>query len=229
MVAPPKRAVVFDIETRIDWNYVRDSAEAQLRLLDVEHSYEPPESYKDPVKLAAHHTDWWMEQRKKWTFSPLTAEVVAIAHADLWEGDVECTASDDEYEVLATFAEALGNPEAALTGYNIRRFDVPFVTARCAIHAIELPWWWPHDRDYRRIADVFDVTQRGGCQKWLERCGLPLKTSDGASVEHMTIEQVHAYCSNDVHVERLLAQRFAPNMPSLRSTKPTMNYDEVPI
>lgn len=222
--APPTRAIVFDIETRIDWSYVRD----RERLQALEASYEPPESYRDPLKIAINHTEWWFKKRKQWTFSPLTATVVAIAWADLWEGDVECIASDDEVEVLCWFADALGEKEAVLTGYNVRKFDVPFVTTRASVQEVAMPWWWPHERDYRRIADVFDVTGGGRCDQWLEQCGLPQKTADGASVEFMTLDQVHAYCENDVRVERLLAQRFAANMAALRSTQRQQDYQELP-
>ena len=224
MAPPPSRALVFDIETRIDWDYVRDPG----RLLDLEVSYEPPQGVKDPTKIAGHHTEWWFKERNRWTFSPLTAEIVAIAWADLWEGEVHCAASEDEYEVLLEFADALSDQETVLTGYNVRGFDVPFVTARASLMQIELPWWWPHEKDYRRIADVFDVTRKGGCDDWLQRCGLPGKTSTGAHVEYMTIEQVTEYCTNDVHVERLLAQRFAPNMSGLRQARLQASYEEVP-
>lgn len=228
MAAPPARAIVFDIEVVPDWDYLRDSPEGRVRFFEAEQAFEPPANLTDPTKIAAAHTEAWAKTRKSWTFNTLTAKVIAIAWADLWEGPVICEASDDERQVLEQFALGLKEQEAVLTGYNVRRFDVPFITTRASLHGIELPWWWPHDRDYRRIADIMDATQGGKCQEWLERFGLPLKTSDGASVEAMTLDQVHEYCENDVHVERLLAQRFAPNMPGLRATQPQHDYTEIP-
>lgn len=222
-------ALVFDIETRVD----RAWCERPEFLDGIAAGYEPPKSIKDPVKLAAHHTDWWEKQRDRWNLSPLTGCIYAIAWADLWEGDVECLAGADEVDdVLGPFVDTLNLLDNApvLTGYNVRGFDVPWITARCSVLGLQLPRWWPHAKDYRGIADVMDATGGGRLCEWLERCGLPAKTDDGSQVEHMTVDQVRAYCTNDVAVERELARRFAPNIPGLRPTVPVSERDlEVPL
>jgi len=209
--------LVFDIEVWIDWDYIYRSEIYE----EFERSYEgPPLNFKDPVKIAAHHTDWWAKKRKAWTFSPMTAKVCSIAWGDLWEDEVHAWSGYDESEIIQEFAEAIWGMPQVLTGYYIRGFDVPFIQTRASVLGIALPPWWPNKHDYRGIADIFDVTTEGKLDKWLERCGLPLKTGDGSLVEYMPIEEIEAYNRNDVVVERELARRFAPNMPNMRGTKP---------
>lgn len=217
-------ALVFDVETWVDWPFVR-----RPEFLDpFLESYEAPKTLKDPIKIAVHHTKHWTDERRRWTFSPLTARVCSIAWADLWGGPVAAIADDDEAVVLKTFADVLtqrGGPPM-LVGFNVRRFDIPFLTVRASILDVELPHWWPRGNDYRQVADLCDLTDRGGLDQWLLRCDLPRKTGSGEHVEYMPLSEIEAYNMHDVHVERLLAQKFAPNMEALRSTQPIS--EEVP-
>jgi predicted PolB exonuclease-like 3'-5' exonuclease len=206
--------LVFDIETWIDWDFIRRPE----FLAAIESSYEPSATLKDAVKIAAHHTEWWMKQRKSWTFSALTARVCSIAWGDLRDEEIHVASGEDERDIIEAFAEGIRRPRV-LTGFNVRRFDIPFLTARACIHGVRLPPWWPHERDYRQIADICDVTQKGKLSEWLDRCGLPPKTADGSLVEFMSLDEIRDYNRNDVHIERLLARRFAPNMPALRETE----------
>ncbi len=212
----PTKALVFDVETWIDWSFIRGSG----FLAELERSYEPPTNYKCPLKIAAHHSEWWMKQRDKWSLSPLTAQVCSIAWGDLWSEDITVVTSPDEAEVLGAFVDALAADEVVLTGYAIRHFDIGFVTARASALKMTLPPWWPHERDYWHVADIMDAVGKGKLDHWLERLGLPRKTAQGNMVEVMPVHEIRDYNRHDVHVERLFARQFAPNIPALRDTVP---------
>ena len=209
--------LVIDLECWVDWDYIHDPD----RWAEFERTYGgAPANYRDPVKVAAHQTEWHMKRRKAWTFSPLTARVCSIAWGYLWEEEVASEASENEAAVIERFSRAVWDHPSTLTGYNVRRFDVPFLQVRASVLGIALPPWWPHERDYRGIADLMDVTGEGKLDQWLDRCGIALKTGDGAMVEYMSIDQIEEYNRHDIIVERQLAQRFAPNMPQMRNTNP---------
>lgn len=205
--------IIFDIETWVDWDFVRRPEFIE----PLEQAYAPPATHKTGVAIAAHHTDWWAKMRKGWTFNPLAARVCSIALGWMHRDEVYALATEDERELLGWFAACLRDRgQCALSGYNVRRFDVPFLTIRAAIHGIDLPAWWPHDKDYRGIIDLFDVTGGGKLDQWLLRFDIPQKTADGSKVEFMSLEAIEEYNRHDVMVERELARRLAPNVAGLR-------------
>jgi DNA polymerase elongation subunit (family B) len=126
---------------------------------------------------------------------------------------------EDECELLHAFAKGLEMcGRSVITGWNVRRFDIPFIVARCALHDVKLPDWWPHMRSYTGIVDAMEVLDPDHHYKlkhWLKRFGLPAKTEDGSEVKNMTIQEIADYCANDVIVERLLVRKVMGFCPAL--------------
>lgn len=211
-----RRAIVLDIETKADEAYTsRLEFREQLRA-----SIEAPSNYKDPVKIEAYCDDQFDKALQRFALSPMTGRVVCVGLAWLDEDREPVTYADDsEAAVLMCLMNWLPENPAALAGFNVRKFDLPFLATRASLHGIELAPWWPHSRDYRRIADLRDVLEDGALAKWLDRFGLPPKTAEGSEVEGMTLEEIAAYCANDVKVERELVRRCAWAMPAIRELR----------
>lgn len=210
-----RRAIVIDIETKADEAYTsRPEFREQLRA-----SIEAPSNYKDPVKIASYIDEQFDKALQRSALSPLTGRVVAIGLGWLDREDVEVLSGDDEAQLLRDFANWLPDAPVVLTGWCIRRFDLDFLAVRASIHGIELSPWWPHSKDHRRVADAHDVHGSGRLMHWLDRYGLPPKTAEGPEVEGMTLDEVAAYCANDVMVERELVRRCAWAMPAIRELR----------
>jgi len=218
------KAIVFDIETRIDADYC-DSQDFTDKLLE---ECSAPANWKDEEKIKAHIDKQFEAKRKKLALSPRTGQIVAIGYGDLNsddDPDVEYH-DEDERGILRNFAAALPPFRAVLAGFNIRGFDLDYVAVRCAIHNVQLPNWWPHARDWRYVADVFtDLFREGKLEFWLDRFGLPPKTASALEVEEMDIEDVANYCANDVAVTRSLLRKVQHVLPALRDN---LADDDVP-
>lgn len=198
------RTYVVDIETRSDTQWLEREDATQIWI----DKLRPPGNYRKPEAIQG-----WIEQQltdraDKAPLSPLDGRIVAIGWVDLDSADIPSVAAgDDEADILRSFADAAACADR-IAGWYVRNFDVPFLTARAAVHGVALPNWWPHARDYRRILDGADLLTSGSLQQWLLRLQLPGKTASGADVASMTIAEVAEYCRNDVHVERLLLRRL---------------------
>ena len=214
-----KRVLVFDIETKRDERYVTPE-----RLQAIRDEITAPANYKDPQKIGAYIGEEFQKQLAKLNCRPMTGRIVGIGCAFLDGGpggtDVWGMASDDEAELIDAF---YGQVEATtkgrdviLTGYNVRRFDIPYLAIRAAVHGLGVRWW-PRARDYRLVCDPLDdLLQEGKLEAWLDRFGLPAKTADGSEVENMTLGQIAEYVRNDVFVERELVRRLRDQLPIIR-------------
>lgn len=209
--------IVFDIETVEDLDYTRKGE--FLESLRAECT--APSNWKDPEKIAAEVERLFLARRQKLALSPRTGKVVAIACGLLGDDEVASWVSEDEQEVVGRFADYLLQAgHQTLAGFNIRDFDLPFVSVRSAVCGVRLPRWWPHGRDYRNVADARDVLEQGTLADWLHRFGLPHKIGHGADVAGMLPAERDAYVRNDVVVERLLLRRLQRSLPALRDSEP---------
>lgn len=210
-----KPCLIFDIETAPsdDW----DDPDFIGELLNQARA---PTNYKDPEKIAAAKREKVDSQRDAAALSWLFGRIRAIGVGGLLEEFPPTVwASEDEAEVIASFALYLDDAgPAVIGGFNVREFDVPFVTFRAAVHRIELPTWWPARRPYGNgIVDPVDLLGRNGrLADHLRAMGLPKKTADGADAPGMSVEELGDYCANDVLCERMLIRRLASAFPALR-------------
>jgi hypothetical protein len=210
-------AIVFDIETGPDPAVWEDPA----RVEEIRSGIEAPSNYKDPVKIAAAVDEKLATMKARAALHPALGRVRCIGWALLDSDDEpEVFVSEDESLVLGDFAARLDQVgPAALSGFAVRDFDIPWIAARAAVHDVLLPAWWPHSRDYRRVADARDVLTEGKLADWLAALGLPGKTSDGAASIEMPLDELADYCRQDVRVERLLLRRIRDRFDALRLTR----------
>ena len=217
---PRTQCLVIDIETKPDHAYlelpeVREDIEAAIKV---------PDNYTKPDSIREYRENAARKAIAKAALDPQLGRIVAIGHADLWSEDsIDCIGIEDEADLLHEFQIVLGaiGPQV-IAGWNVRAFDIPFITARCVVHGITLPPWWPHTRAYHAIADAMELLapERGAkLRSWLRRTGLPNKTADGSEVAHMTLPEIVAYCTNDVRVERQLMRRSAWAFPQLQAVE----------
>lgn len=217
---PRNHCLVIDIETKADTAYL-ELPEVQS---DIEAAIKVPENYTKPDSIREYRENAARRAMAKAALDPQLGRIVAIGHADLADEDaIDCIANEDEAALLGDFRELLRflGPQV-IAGWNVRAFDVPFITARCVVHGVELPEWWPHSRAYHAIADAMEMLapERGAkLRSWLRRTGLPNKTADGSEVERMTLPEIVAYCTNDVRVERQLVRRCAWAFPQLQAVE----------
>lgn len=212
--------LTFDIETIADLAFLTDETARSMRRARARGKV--PSNYKDPAKIDAFVEDKLTEWDSKAALSPYTGKVAGWGCA-LGMQDVEAQASlTEEKSLLETFFHEFSRHPVVLTGWNVRRFDIPFLTMRAMILGVRVPDWWPHVRNYRHIVDLMDMTQDvpGSDPKTLDytlhRLGLPLKTASGSEVEDMSPEQIREYVTADVERERAIAVRVAPGIPQLR-------------
>lgn len=213
-----RQCLVIDIETKPDDAYLTHPDVVD----DIEAAIKVPENYTKPESILEYRKNAARKAVSKASLDPQLGRIVAIGFADLsCDEAIDCLGGDDEKAVLEAFRDRLLDfGPSIIAGWNVRAFDIPFITARCVVHGIELASWWPHSRSYHVIADAMELLapERGAkLRSWLRRTGLPQKTADGSEVATMTAEEVIAYCTNDVRVERELLRRCAWAFPQLRN------------
>ena len=208
--------IVFDIETAPDPN-IWDDLEftGQIRA-----ALSAPSNYKDEAKIAAYVEAAFEKEREKASLNWCHGKIRAIGVTMLGDdAPIEAFVSEDELEVLDAFSSFLLRQEEPplIGGFNIRAFDVPFVTMRCAVHQVELPTWWPGIRDWSRIIDPVDIfgRQTGRLADYLRALGLPGKSADGRDAPSMSLDELSDYVKNDVLVEEQLIQRLNAYFPAL--------------
>lgn len=213
--------LVFDIETAPNDVWADPAFVAEIKA-----GLSAPSNYKDPEKIADYIEKAAEKERANAALSWCHGRVRAIGIGMLdSDEDPLAIASEDERQVLEWFAEQMAQLTAGtlLGGFNIRQFDVPFVSFRAAVHSIDLPFWWPGMRDWPRIVDPVDIFGRNGRLKdYLRALGLPPKLGDGADAPAMPLEELLAYVQQDVRVERLLIRRLQPRFAALREAASTI-------
>lgn len=209
--------LVLDIESKADPAFFAEHGDWCFSRI------EPDARLKDEAKIAADLEAKKGELVERAPLNPFAGRVIAIGVGDLdSDDDPTVFACEDEYLLLRSWSERM----RALTpitwcGFNVRKFDLPFLAYRCA--KLEVPWpgHYPARNDYRRCVDVLDLTfdvspPRGGSCDWhLRGMGLPPKTESGANVKSMSLDEIKTYCAADVARERLLLRKLRNYFPAL--------------
>lgn len=216
--------VVCDIETEPDTAWLEATETEFVATL------EPPANYKSPDAIEK----WFRGERdkriEKAALSPIDGRITALAVAPLWDDSepIALVNRVSERTLITDFIVAVSSctrcAPAILAGFNIGDFDLPFISARAAVHGVRLPAWWPDlTRRYGICLDAYEILGREGkLARWLARFGLPPKTGEGSQCSVYTDEELQGYVQNDVRVERLLLRRLAPVSPAIRETQPEL-------
>lgn len=214
--------VVVDIETEPDPKWLEATETEFVATL------EPPANYKSQEAIEK----WFRGEREKRVeraaLSPIDGRITAIAVAPLWEDSepIALVNRVSERTLITDFIVAVSSctrcAPAILAGFNIGDFDLPFISARAAIHGVRLPGWWPDvAKRYGICLDAYDMLGRQGkLARWLARFGLPPKTGEGKDCSSYSDEELQGYVQNDVRVERLLLRRLANVSSAIRETQP---------
>ncbi len=208
-------AIVLDIETRPD-PVIAASQEWWQRF---EATVEPPSNYKKEEAIAKFRAEALGKAQARMALSPLTGCIAMIGEADVdkddeghvWRcGEVNRTTESStliEFADMLTFNHPVTPP--IVIGWNVRRFDVPFLLARCAVHGIQLPPWFPTLRTYR--ADLFDLLAdaygEGKMSEWGYLLGDGFKDVEGADLLTVPLDELEAHLVDDLKRTRTLARR----------------------
>jgi hypothetical protein len=208
--------IYFDLETG---PLPRDEA------LQVAPAFEPDGRLKDPEKIAADLD----AKENKWydraALDALTGRVECFAWA---AGNAEPKTMDftkhDEKEIV-TFAldgldKAMLNGNT-IVGFNIRKFDLPFLLRRAIILGIVVPKTLKAQAVYpysELIADLLQIWLFGdrdftgqSLKNIAVRCGVGEKSGEGADFSTLlktNYEEAIAYAKNDIVITRALANRM---------------------
>ena len=184
---------------------------------------------KDPEKIAAklaeaeaNHKEDWLERA---ALDPLTGQVLAvgIAFGD-WKPEVWTDLSEADLLAKTISAIDVHLREERVIGYNIKRFDFPFLVRRCWINGINVPhriFWETDTGQVKWHSYIVDIMQRwqlgqveikGQSLKAIAKRVLGKdKSDDGknfAEVFAQDRERALEYCRNDIELTRELAKRM---------------------
>lgn len=203
------RAILLDFETRPDpaimdspeyWAWYRDRLSPDGRL-------------KDPVKIAEDLTRKEDEHRKEFALKPYLGLIVCVgimAYEDEAPTVLCADAATRQCEAqvlrqLQGFLQGVGGQPTVL-GWNIKRFDLPFVIGRSLVQGI--PVDLPKPRDYRRVFDLKDDTGlEGSLSVWQFAMGGGFKEVEGEDLLALPLPDLAEHCRQDMLATLSLAQR----------------------
>lgn len=205
------RYLVIDIETRPD-PALQDNREYWE---EIEQDLRPPSNYRDPEKIAAWKRDQLQTLRAQQALSPMTGSVSCFGRLlvdPIEAGTVLVAADENENKILRLIAEEIERG-TVLVGFNLRKFDLPFLWARMALHDIRSNL--PQIRDYRRVGDLRDVLMDGPLYQWARAFGYPQPRPDYS--DFPTLEAQRAKCEQDIAVTAAIARRLEGSISALEA------------
>jgi DNA polymerase elongation subunit (family B) len=157
-----------------------------------------------------------------------TGRIICVGVLDTESGEDRAFCHESEKELLEAFWQyfAERRPELIVT-FHGKRFDVPYLNLRSAIHGIapEFPLSAePGERhrhfDVREVLEANDRHRRGGLDYFCAVFGIPSPKMelDGASVGDAyaegRIQDIVDYCLEDCRATAALYERLAPFYPA---------------
>src|SRR5258708_4732487 len=178
---------------------------------------------KDPEKIKAYIEEARIEHEKNWiaraALSPLTGSIVAIGW--LKEGGTSSIMMEGEFSerdmIEAFFAFYQSQYGARWIGFNIARFDVPFLVRRAWTYGLEVPRFYNGRYLNSSLVDLLQLWQCGDAKEFisLDRIarylGLPGKSMDGSAFAALKYENQEAaieYLRNDLELTKAVAERL---------------------
>jgi hypothetical protein len=158
---------------------------------------------------------------------PATGKVIVIGLLDVDSATETVFAGDAEKALLAEFWDWLGASEhERYVTFNGKRFDVPFLNVRSAIHGLAPAKVIPAEPlstrphfDVREVLEGNDRRRRGSLDFFTAIFGLPSpKTNlDGTKVNDAyaegRLDDIVQYCLEDCRATAAIYQRLAPLYP----------------
>ncbi len=177
----------------------------------------------DPEDLERRRED----MISRFGLDPTTGRVIVIGVVDV-ETRAETTFADDaETELLSKFWDWLAaNGHERYVTFNGKRFDIPFVNVRSAIHGLTPRVVIPADPlttrphfDVREVFEGNDRRRRGSLDFFTAIFGVPSPKSkmDGAKVADAyaegRLDEIARYCLEDCRATAAIYERLAPFYP----------------
>jgi hypothetical protein len=123
-----------------------------------------PANYKDPEKIAANIAEQKLAWVERGALSPLTGRVLAIGLMEAGSDEVTIHHGEDERALLQALLEDAGDFTAGpLVGWNIRGFDLPFLSRRLWRHGMKPPRWWTARPGWGKEPLVMDLMEDWKC------------------------------------------------------------------
>lgn len=218
------KRIYFDIETG-------PRPEAELEELRPEFS--APKNYKDPAKIAEYIAEEGQEWARRAPLSAVTGRVLAIGTRQ--DGENAILATGDETFDLMRFWEIVEKSArngAVLAGFNIARFDIPFVIRRSWFLGVRVPPGVFAGRylNHRVFHDLFEEWQCGDRSETISLRRLARFLGVGTKEEHggalfaerwMTDRKAAiAYLENDLALTEAVALRLLGDEESAADVLP---------
>ncbi len=171
----------------------------------------------DPVELERRRE----ELLSRLGLDPTTGRIVCIGVIDTETPFERTFAQSDEKELLESFWRWLDGARPTLfVTFNGRRFDVPYLNIRSAIHGIEpaysIPLGWSSHFDVREALEGDDKRRRGSLDYFCAVFGVPSPKMEmdgslvGQAYAEGRIEDIARYCLADCRATLDLYRRLKP-------------------
>lgn len=155
---------------------------------------------------------------------PTTGRVIVIGVLDVGTRAETVFADDSEKELLSKFWDWLAaNEREPYVTFNGKRFDIPFLNVRSAIHGLAPSKVIPADPltthphfDVREVFEGNDRRRRGSLDYFTAIFGIPSPKSkmDGAQVNDAyaegRLDDIVQYCLEDCRATAAIYERLAP-------------------
>lgn len=180
--------------------------------------FSAPSNYKDGAKIAQNIA----EQKAAWferaALSPLTGKVIAIGYSI--DGELMLRINpEDEKALIVEFWELLRTQSttARFIGFNIKRFDLPFLVRRSWRLGIQFPGWIRQGRYWQEdFVDLFEEWQLGDYQASISLdnlskfLGIGQKSGSGADFAGLPRDKQEEYLKNDITLTAQAAKIMLP-------------------
>jgi DNA polymerase elongation subunit (family B) len=167
-----------------------------------------------------------LERRREDLFSrlgldPTTGRIVCIGIVDAETSEERTFSRLEEKSLLESFWKWLEGARPTLfVTFNGRRFDVPYLHVRSAIHGIEpaypIPLGWSAHFDVREALEGDDKRRRGSLDYFCAVFGVPSPKTEmdgslvGQAFVEGRIEDIERYCLADCRATLALFRRLRP-------------------
>ena len=188
--------------------------------------FEAPSNYTDPKKIAAYIENAKAKAIEKAALSAITGRILVIGVLHPFQ-DEPMYFEGNEKDLLTAFwthyrERGKGDQVAALpwVGFNIKQFDMPFLTRRSWVHGVKVPpvftdrgYLLPHFIDVRETWCCGDRQAEGSLDVIARLMGLPGKPggmtgADFARVYAEDKPKALAYLKYDLTTTRTLAEKL---------------------
>jgi hypothetical protein len=170
-----------------------ESGPAPDTFLDtIQPEFDAPANIKDPVKIQAAISEKMREWRERAALDAITGRVLAVGFS--MDGKQQLIHGASEYSIVGSAIETMRTAMMQAThvvGYNIKRFDLPFLVKRARALGIKAPEiFFSRYKGRVSFSEFFiDLMEEWTCGTWEFRgqsldnvcaaCGLPRQVGSG--------------------------------------------------